>query len=67
MSEIKRGPVPKYIFENYPVGHIIKLDPLKQSSFKSLLSIFNREIIKDQRHQYKYQVIGKNILATRIK
>lgn len=64
---INRGPKPKYTFTDYPIGHEILLEPLKQSSFKSTLSKFNGTLEPAERHQYKYDQLKRNILATRIK
>lgn len=63
---IKRGPTPKYDFEQMPVGIEIKLKPLKQSSFKSTLSKFNKSLPPAERHKYKYDQLSTLILATRI-
>ncbi len=65
-TTIKRGPQPKYTFTDYPIGHEILLDPLKQSSFKSTLSKFNKKMDKADRHQYRYEQQKRNIIATRI-
>lgn len=64
--KIKRGPEPKFKFNEYPVGYELTLEPLKQSSFKSLLSKFNKDLPKEQRHAYKYEQDKRVILATRI-
>lgn len=64
---IKRGPVSKYNFDDYNIGHEIKLPPLKQSSFKSMLSKFNHDLPKEHKHQYSYEQLSRVIVATRIK
>jgi hypothetical protein len=64
---IKTGPAPKYTFADYPIGHEITLEPLKQSSFKSTLSKFNQPLSPKKRHKYKYEQINFDIIATRIK
>lgn len=64
-KEIKPGPEPKYRFAEYPIGHELTLPPLKQSSFKSMLSKFNRGL-KDK-HQYAYEQISFDIIARRVK
>jgi len=64
---IKRGPVPKFNFATYDIGKEIVIEPIKQSSFKSMLSKFNKDLDKKDRHQYKYEQFKRAILATRIK
>lgn len=64
---IKRGPKPSYSFDEYPIGYEIILQPIKQSSFKSMLSKFNKDKPKEERHQYKYEQIKRVIIATRNK
>lgn len=64
---IKPGPVQQYHFEQYAIGHEIKMPPLKQSSFKSMLSKFNKNLPREQRHQYAYESLSKVILATRVR
>jgi len=64
---IKRGPKSTYDFASYIIGHEITLEPLKQSSFKSMLSKFNSPFEKDNRHQYEYLQVGKKIVARRIR
>lgn len=66
-KEIKPGPKAQYSFADYPIGHEIVLPPLKQSSFKSMLSKFNKNLPKQQRHQYGYEQISVDIIATRVK
>jgi len=66
-KEIKRGPKPEFTFGEYPIGHEIKIAPLKQSSFKSLLSKFNKDLPKEERHAYIYEQLSSKILAIRIK
>ena len=66
MEQIKRGPVPKFNFSEYKIGRELVIDPIKQSSFKSTLSKFNKGIPKEQRHKYKYEQYKRVILATRI-
>ncbi len=66
-TEIKRGPKPLYDFTSYQVGDEIILQPIKQSSFKSMLSKFNKDKPKEQRHQYKYEQIKRVIIAIRNK
>lgn len=66
-KEIKRGPAPTYIFADYPIGHEITLSPLKQSSFKSMLSKFNKQFPAKQRHQYGYEQLSKVIIARRVR
>lgn len=63
---IKPGPVAKYDFASYILGHEITLEPLKQSSFKSMLSKFNNGFEKENRHKYAYEVSGKKIIARRV-
>lgn len=65
--QIKPGPKPAYAFDEYPIGHEIILQPIKQSSFKSMLSKFNKDKAKEDRHQYKYEQIKRVIIATRNK
>lgn len=62
---IKRGPKPTYDFTSYQIGDEIILQPIKQSSFKSMLSKFNKDLPKLERHQYKYEQIKRVIIATR--
>lgn len=66
-KEIKPGPKAQYSFAEYSIGHEITLSPLKQSSFKSMLSKFNGSLPKEQRHQYGYEQISFDIIATRLK
>ncbi len=66
-SLIKPGPKQKYFFEDYPIGHEIKVLPLKQSSFKSMLSKFNKYRMKQFRHQYSYEQQKGYILAVRVR
>lgn len=66
-KEIKRGPAPKYSFADYPIGHEITLEPLKQSSFKSTLSKFNKPLVPKKRHKYSYEQISVDIIAKRIR
>lgn len=61
----KRGPEQIYHFDTYPLGHEIKIIPLKQSSFKSMLSKFNRNLAKDDRHKYGYEQQKNFIIAKR--
>ena len=67
IETIKTGPKPRYNFTTFAIGDEIILEPLKQSSFKSMLSKFNKTFQKADRHQYKYEQIKRNIIATRIK
>jgi hypothetical protein len=62
---MKRGPKIIFNFSAYPVRHEIELAPLKQSSFKSMLSKFNK--IENCKHVYKYEQISTTIIATRTK
>ena len=62
---IKRGPEPHYKFAEYEVGHEIKIPFLKQSSFKSMVSKFNKTIT--ERHVYKYEMLEDFILARRVR
>lgn len=64
---IKRGPKPEHDFNSFAIGCEVVLDPLKQSSFKSKLSKFNKDFPKEQKHQYKYEQLKRNIVAIRIK
>ena len=66
-TEIKPGPKPLYNFDDYNIGDEIILQPIKQSSFKSMLSKFNKDKPKEQRHQYKYEQIKRVIIAIRNK
>jgi hypothetical protein len=66
-KKIKPGPVQIYHFEDYLIGHEIKMPPLKQSSFKSMLSRFNKDLPREERHQYAYESLSKVILATRVR
>lgn len=66
-TEIKRGPKPLYDFSAFNIGDEIILQPIKQSSFKSMLSKFNKDKPKEQRHQYKYEQIKRVIIAIRNK
>ncbi len=65
--EIKRGPIAKYDFNSYNIGDEIILEPLKQSSFKSTLSKFNKNIVPELRHKYSYEQIKRVIIAIRVK
>ena len=64
-EEIKPGPKAKYDFASYVIGYEIKLDPLKQSSFKSMLSKFNKNLT--ERHKYSFEQLTKKIVAKRVK
>lgn len=66
MEQIKRGPVPKFNFEEYEIGRELVIEPIKQSSFKSTLSKFNKPLLPANRHKYKYEQYKRVILATRI-
>lgn len=61
---IKRGPVAEHDFASYDIGHEIKILPLKQSSFKSMLSKFNKG--RSDKHKYSYHQLSTRILAVRI-
>lgn len=63
---IKPGPKKKYVFAEMPIGTEVVLEPLKQSSFKSMLSNFNKDLQKPERHQYRYEQFKRVIVATRI-
>lgn len=66
MTEIiKPGPKPIYDFNSYQVGDEIVLQPIKQSSFKSMLSKFNKG--RADKHQYRYEQIKRVIVAIRNK
>lgn len=66
-TTIKRGPIAKYDFTSYNIGDEIILEPLKQSSFKSMLSKFNKDIVPELRHKYQYEQIKRVIIAVRVK
>lgn len=66
-TTIKRGPIAKYDFTSYNIGDEIILEPLKQSSFKSMLSKFNKDIAPELRHKYQYEQIKRVIIAVRVK
>lgn len=64
-TTIKRGPKPLYDFTSYQIGDEIVLQPIKQSSFKSMLSKFNKG--RNEKHQYRYEQIKRVIIAIRNK
>jgi hypothetical protein len=64
---IKPGPIAKYNFGSYIIGHEVTIEPLKQSSFKSMLSKYNNSLEKEYRHKYSFELSGKKIIARRVK
>lgn len=62
MTKLKTGPKPHYALDT-EVEFL--LDPLKLSSFKSIVSKFNRGKLPENRLTFKFETYGKRVRATR--
>jgi len=62
-TQIKRGPKPFY---NLTIDVEFILDPLKVSSFKSMVSKLNKGKSKEEKMQFSYDTKGRKVIAKRL-